>query len=171
MVNIRIRQSESLAEPQVLLPDMVWSADEGWSDLFVNEKGALSSENSIWTAITIQLMTNLRADQADNLSESDPQGWVGDTFDIQNEEQALGSHIWTLYRTSLTDEVIRKFEQYVIISMNVLQNAGLFSRFDVEVEPDKSAGMIKLGITVFANYTQEKYSKRFELFWEQLYAS
>lgn len=170
MVNIRVREFESLQEPGVIFPDIQWNNTQGYADLSV-KNGELKNENAIWTAVTIQLFTNLRADIADNFQEKDPQGWVGDSFDIQDGDTPLGSHIWILFQTYLTDEIIRKFEQYANIALNVLVDKGLISSYNLNLELNKSKGIIKMYIDIFANYTRQKYHKKFEILWDQIYGS
>lgn len=169
MVNIRVRQSESLQPSIVIFPDLVWDAAEGYSDLSINDKAELQHENAIWTAVIIQLFTDLRAEEADNLSESDPRGWVGDTFDMTPQDTPLGSHIWKLYRSALTDDVIRSLEQYINLSMDVLVDQQLISNYELEIDVDKNKSLVKVGLDIFANYTQEKYNKQFEILWGQIY--
>ena len=76
MVNINIRQAENPDSLAVPLPDLIFDAT-GYADLVIDNKD-LSQENALFTCASIQLFTNLRDDNADNLSSNDPQGWVGD---------------------------------------------------------------------------------------------
>lgn len=170
MVNIRVREFESSRTPIVIFPDIEWNNNEGYADLSI-KNGDLKHENTIWTAVTIQLFTNLRAEIADNFQEKDPQGWMGDSFDLQDGDAPIGSHLWTLFQSALTDENIRKFEQYANIALDVLVDTGLISSYTVLVEANKSTGCIKLDIDVFANYTKQKYNKRFEILWSQIYGN
>lgn len=170
MVNIRVREFESSKKPIVIFPDIEWNNNEGYADLSI-KNGDLKHDNAIWTAITIQLFTNLRAEAADNFQEKDPQGWMGDSFDLQEGDTPLGSHLWTLSQSYLTDDNIRKFEQYANLAMDVLVDTGLISSYSVTVVANKSKGLIEMDIDVFANYTKQKYNKRFEILWSQIYGN
>lgn len=170
MTNIRIRQSEHLSPHPLYLPDLKWLPDIGMADLSIGNDGDLSHENALFTAVIIQLFTNLRADESDKMSETDPHGWVGDCFDIGVSDFPIGSHLWTLQRSALTDEIIRKFEKYAEIALQKLQDQQIISGFKVTVQADKSRSMLALDVTLFANKNGVKYHKRFERVWGQIYA-
>jgi phage gp46-like protein len=166
MVNINIRQAENPDSLAVPLPDLIFD-ETGYADLIIQNKD-LSQENALFTCATIQLFTNLRDDNSDNLSPKDPQGWVGDAI-IDNDFGAIGSHLWLLEQTFLSNELAGLAKGYAENAIQAMQDLGIVAEFEVTTEINRPNKRLNLGIELIAKSNSEKYNKKFELVWGQIY--
>lgn len=166
-MTIRIRQFENISDKTIPLPDLCWDNDKGSADLAIKD-GDLQKENAIWTTIEIQLFSNLRDESLDNFSASEPGGWIGDIIDT-DEGIEVGSHIWLERRSNITDKTLRTLQSYADIAMQKLQNQGLFNKFEVEVSANKNYNQVIFDISFYGDSTPEKFNRKFENYWGQLY--
>lgn len=166
MVNINIRQAENPESLAVPLPDLIFDAT-GYADLIIDNKD-LSQENALFTCASIQLFTNLRDDNADNLSNNDPQGWVGDAI-IDNDFGAIGSHLWLLEQTYLSNELQGLAQGYAENAILPMQELGVIADYVITTEINKQNKRLNIGVELIAKSNNEKYNKKFELVWGQIY--
>lgn len=166
MVNINIRQAENPDSLAVPLPDLIFG-ENGFADLIIDNND-LSQENALFTCASIQLFTNLRDENSTGLSATDPQGWVGDAI-ADNDFGAIGSHLWLLEQTYLSTElegVARGYAENAILPM---QELGVISDYAITAEINKQKQRLNLGVELMAKSNSEKYNKKFELVWGQIY--
>jgi phage gp46-like protein len=166
MVNINIRQSEDPNSLAVPLPDLIFN-ETGYADLVIDNKD-LSQENALFTCASIQLFTNLRDNNSDNLSDKDPQGWVGDAI-IDNDFGDIGSHLWLLEQSYITSKLEGLAQGYAENAIQPMKDLGVIADYIVSVEVNKQSKRLNLGVELIAKSNSEKYNKKFELVWGQIY--
>lgn len=166
MVNINIRQAENPDSLAVPLPDLIFDKT-GYADLIIENKD-LSQENALFTCVSIQLFTNLRDENYNSLSNKDPQGWVGDAI-IDSEFGAIGSHLWLLEQTYLSNELQGLAQGYAENSVLPMKELGVIADYNIITEIDRANKRLNLGIELIAKSNSEKYNKKFELVWGQIY--
>jgi phage gp46-like protein len=150
----------------VPLPDLIFD-ETGYADLIIQNKD-LSQENALFTCVSIQLFTNLRDDNSDNLSPKDPQGWLGDAI-INSDFGAIGSHLWLLEQTFLSNELAGLAKGYAENAVQPMQDLGIIAGFEITTEINKQNKRLNLGVELIAKSNSEKYNKKFELVWGQIY--
>jgi phage gp46-like protein len=166
MVTINIRQAEDPNSASVPLPDLIFDAT-GYADLVIENKD-FSQENALFTCASIQLFTNLRDENSENLSSKDPQGWVGDAI-IDNDFGAIGSYLWLLEQTFLSNELAGLAQGYAENAILPMQELGAIADYTVTTEINRQNKRLNLGIELIAKSNNEKYNKKFELVWGQIY--
>jgi phage gp46-like protein len=166
MVNINIRQAEDPESQSVPLPDLIFD-NAGYADLIIENKD-FSQENALFTCASIQLFTNLRDENSDNLSSSDPQGWVGDAI-IDDSFGAIGSHLWLLNQSYLTNQIAGLAKGYAENAIIPMQELGVIADFEITTEIDRQNKRLNLGVELIAKSNNEKYNRKFELVWGQIY--
>lgn len=164
MVQLNIRQSEHLQAEKLFLPDFVYDNAKNYADFVINNKD-LQSENCLWTAVTILLFTDARADESTPLSKEDPKGWVGDAID---GDVSLGSQLWTLERSYIKADTINQIQKYASEALNVLVAQEAINSYIVNVT-QVNTNKVNMDITLIANYSLERYNQKFELVWGQIY--
>lgn len=166
MVNINIRQAEDPNSLAVPLPDLIFD-ETGYADLVIDNKD-FSQENALFTCASIQLFTNLRDNNYKNLSSKDPQGWVGDAIvDIDFGE--VGSYLWLLEKSYLTSKIQNEVQGYAENAIQPMKDLGVIADYVVTTEINKQNKRLNLGIELIAKSNNEKYNKKFELIWSQIY--
>lgn len=127
-------------------------------------RGGLGIGRTLETAIILCLFTDKRlppeAEAADRR-----RGWHGDFFDIVAEdgERQLGSFLWTLERNTLNDDTARQAKYFALESLQALIDQGIVAFFDVQVEMDRSAGMMALHVRALDKAAQPLFSGSFPL--------
>ncbi len=166
MVTINIRQAEDPNSTSVPLPDLIFDAT-GYADLVIENKD-LSQENALFTCASIQLFTNLRDENSENLSSKDPQGWVGDAI-VDNDFGAIGSYLWLLEQTFLSNELAGLAQGYAENAILPMQELGVIADYTITTEINRQNKRLNLGVELIAKANNEKYNKKFELVWGQIY--
>jgi phage gp46-like protein len=168
MVDINIRQNETSYGNVLYIPDLVWNNQNGSADFKIGKDGGLQNLKALETAVIIQLFTDLRAEESDNLSATDPMGWAGDCFDSETFFP-LGSNLWLLKNSAFTDRNIDKMQRYVEAALQPLKEQTVISAYEVILTPLKNIGVVAIEINLYSKYSKEKYNIKFELVWSQLY--
>jgi phage gp46-like protein len=165
MADIKIRQNETAYTEKLYLPDLVFNNDTGYADLKIGDDGGLQCENAIETSILLQLFTNARLEENDVLSEKDPQGWIGDCFDNQ-DDFIIGSHLWTIDGIKTT-EPQDKLKSYATLAIDKFKQQGLIKNYSVNVYFEND--VVIFDIIIYSNY-RDKTNIKFSLAWNQIYA-
>lgn len=84
-------------------------------------------------AVIVSLFTWRRANPDDDLPADEKFGWWGDTFPIV-ENDRIGSRLWLLSRSKLTQETVSRAKEYAVEALQWLLDDGVASRVDVETE-------------------------------------
>jgi phage gp46-like protein len=168
---IRIVSIEDTAEPY-RSPDLGWDGVEG--DLILNAlthptaPGDFRAEQGLATQILIHLMTDRRVEESELRHGEANRGWFGDSFDIQDGEGPLGSRLWLLRRTAITEETAVLVEDYVREALQPLIDQEAIVSLDVTVTVDKPANRVDYVVKTYGRDATQSFDGKFKLFWEQL---
>lgn len=166
MVQFTTRYQEAYQPDPFLSPALIWVAQEGYADWQMSGTDLLGGGDGadLNTAVIIQLFTNRRAEPGDPVDPSeDPQGWWGDAIDIAAGEDVLGSRLWLLRRSALTNQTAIDAVKYANEALQVLINQGLFTSFDVSAAIDRSQNLLTLSIT--GHGAASPYQQKFAILW------
>jgi phage gp46-like protein len=176
-MDIRIREQEGVGDQPFLLWDTVWdqnSLDTYFADWKLagpsepNNAYGLSAKHALNTAILISLFTWRSAEPYDQLpSGTDPKGWWGDAIDLDENETKIGSRLWLLYRSPLTDETARRAEDYAYEALTPLVTQGAVARFVCTATAYPVKGWLALDVKAFSQAGQLIYDQKFERIWRQ----
>jgi phage gp46-like protein len=176
-MDIRIRETEGSDEQPFLLWDTRWTQDNlaeakvDWVLAGPNAAGnafGLAADNALNTAILLSLFTWRRATDYDKLpSGNDPMGWWGDTVDLDEYEQPLGSRLWLLQRATLNAATARLAEDYAREALQPLINQGAVARFECAASFDQVSGVLALAVDAYSQNGTKIYSQRFTKLWSQ----
>lgn len=190
---IRLRSGEGCNETQPFLsPDIViqnFDAGRPWFDHELaypeetQNKLGLASRQALHTAIVIQLFTDRRIrPEMDHLDpfNPDPRGWWGDTVDVREDigEQELGSHLWTLRRSILTNEVVALAADYTHEALQPIADQGAVAEFSVETEAQSlrtgqglASSILAIGINGYSQRGTKIYEQHFDALWREQIAN
>ena len=124
----------------------------GAADLALTSTGDFAPEAGLETAIIISLGTDAMARDDDELPDGtdDRRGWWGDLAEQPGgPRDETGSRLWLLDRAVMTQETLRRAEQYAADALAWLVTDGVAERVDVtasEIQP----GAIGLAILINA---------------------
>jgi phage gp46-like protein len=168
---IRIVSIEDTAEPY-RAPDLGWHGIVG--DLILNAldhptaPGDFRAGQGLATQILIHLMTDRRVEESELRHGTSNRGWLGDSFDIQDGEGPLGSRLWLLRRTAITDETAVLVEDYVREALQPLIDQEAIASLDVTVTVDKPANRVEYVVNTYGRDGTRSFDQKFQLFWEQI---
>ena len=185
---IRLRSREGCVDPTPFLsPDIVilnQSGPEIRFDMALAEADetsnvlGLRSKEHLHTAILIQLFTDRRI--RDGMEHADPAnpnpfGWFGDSVDVRPDlgETELGSHLWTLRRSILNDDIVALAGDFTLEALQPIVDQGAVARFDVETEAlhaDAAVpySILAIGIRGFSQVGTSIYDQHFEVLWDEI---
>ena len=185
---IRIREGEACDPVQPFLsPDLVIINNFGPQIGFdfalaepdeVRNKKGLRAKSGLHTAIIIQLFSDRRAQDGDELPDDrnpDLRGWWGSSVDVRTDlgEGELGSRLWLLQRSVLTTEVVNKAREYCIEALQPILDQGAVASFDVQCEGqfggpvDPVSGLLAIHIGAFSQSGDKVYAQKFQALWQQ----
>lgn len=186
---IRVRDKEQCEEQPFLTPDLVVTPVEEFVvlDFALAEaserrnRGGLRSREGLHTAILLQLFCDARASDDEVLPDDldpDRRGWWGDGL-ARAEEQGgypLGSRLWTLRRSVLSEDTAAKANAIVVEALQPIVDQGAVATFDVTTESSyrrlalggASTGILSIGIDGYSEDGSMIYSQKFEVLWDQL---
>lgn len=93
----------------------------------------LASAEPLVRAVLISLLTWRRANPDDDLPAEARQGWWGDSYPVEPNDR-IGSRLWLLSRSKLTNETARRAREYAQEALQWLVDDGVVARVDVEAE-------------------------------------
>lgn len=179
---IRLRDNEDRDDQPFLSPDLVITQGEG-PEIYLDfaladadEKSnrmGLRSKEGLHTAILIQIFTDKRAlpdmPLIDDLNDN-PRGWWGDSIglDASRGETEIGSWLWTLQRSELTDQTAQRAADYVQDCLQPLIDQGAVARFEIATTINRSIGLLGIDIKAFSRDGSKVYSQEFQVLWEQI---
>lgn len=178
---IRTRDQEACEPEPNLLWDTVWvqrlDASGGYGDWMIagtgdqrESLGGLRAESALHTATLLQLFTDRhRPDDRTNPSgDTDPRGWWGDHVRLDGEPDAeMGSLLWTLERSALTDRLALSARDIVADAMAVLAQQGAVARTDVETAIDRRTSALLITVRHYSHDGARTYEQRFGVLWAQ----
>ena len=131
---------------------ILWNDEYLTGDIKYNN-GDLVRELGLETAYLMSLFLNRRADEDDELPDSnndDRQGWWGDQVS-EFEGDQIGSKLWLLSRSKTDQDTIIKAEAYVKEAIEWAVEDGVVAKNEVEVyRIDRSDGSATLALKVIA---------------------
>lgn len=181
MTSIRVRDLEGCEGDPQLLWDTVWvqrlDASGGYGDWIMagpgdqpESRGGLRAEAALHTATLLQLFTDARLPEGvpHPTGDSDPRGWWGNSIRIEGEPDfELGSLLWTLERSPLTDETATRARTYAEEALSVLVLQGAVAETTVEVTIDRRQSALLLTVRHFSHAGARIYEQRFGVLWHQ----
>lgn len=93
----------------------------------------LDSAEPLVRAVLISLFTWRRANPDDELPADTRQGWWGDSYPLEPNDR-IGSRLWLLARSKLTDETARRAREYAQEALQWLVEDSVVARVEVEAE-------------------------------------
>lgn len=143
----------------------------------VSNRNGLTAKRGLHTAVVIQLFSDRRLPEGvaalDDL-DPDPRGWWGDSVDRQDDEDEIGSLLWTLRRAPLDNDTVLRAIDYAQQALAVIVRQGAVARFTVAAEGqyrpkiDPTAGLLALKVDGYSADGTKRYATRFEVLWDQI---
>lgn len=92
----------------------------------------LASGDDLSTTILLSLFTDRLANPDDTIPDgtADPRGWWGD----QGEEVIIGSRLWLLDRSKLTEVVAAQARDYAAEALKWMQDDGVVTEIDITTQ-------------------------------------
>ena len=170
-MEILLRSDEATATEPWLSPDLVWDADAAWADMALTTAtpSDLQANSALLTAIIICLFTDARASRAEADGSSDLRGWWGDSIDLDPGEAPLGSKLWLLMRSTLTDATAAKAIGYTKAALAPLIASGAVGRFVVDAAANILNQRLDLTVLAYAPNGGQIFGQKFAVIWTQLY--
>lgn len=181
MTQVRISEGSD-PQPQ-LLPDSVWSPNDGFADWAIAgpgetlNRGGLQATAALYTAVILALFTDRRCPDDHPLrkyvADGDPRGWWGDAVDVRVDlfEDELGSLLWTLERAVLTEDVRRWAQRIAEDALAPLIAQRAVVRIEVEAFARQAVNRLDLHVRLYGRDGTAKYDHRFEDIWRQVHAA
>lgn len=160
------------AEEPYRSPDLVWDGVVG--DLFVNAlihpeaPGDLRAEQGLATQVLICLMTDRRVEASELRDGEDNRGWIGDSFDVSDNETPIGSRLWLLRRQAIYDGIEVDAQDYAREALQPLITQGAVAAVEVIAIAKRSEGRIDLAIALFGRQGEAVFNQNFGLLWRQI---
>lgn len=167
---IRIIPHEEIREPY-RSPDICWDGVLG--DLTINSinhldaPGDLRAEQGLATQVLIHLQTDRRVEASELRDGEDNRGWVGDSFDLAEGEQPIGSRLWLLRRRSIFPGIETVVDDYVREALQPLIEQGAVASVDVDVRADHGANRVDYTVTLYGRSGAQVYNQKFNMLWRQ----
>jgi len=168
---VRIVPIEEQKEPY-RSPDLLWDGVAG--DLAVNPldhaeaPGDLRAEQGLATQVLIQLQTDRRVEDSELRDGEVNRGWIGDSFDLMNDEQPLGSRLWLLRRRGIFEGIETVVEDYVREALQPLIDQGAVASVGVEVSVDRAGNRVDYTASLYGRDGARVYERKFDIMWRQL---
>ncbi len=172
-MEIRIRAEEASLPERTTSPDLIWQPLFGYADLVLTSAtGAdLQSLHSLHSAIVIALFTDRRAEPYELNGETDPHGWWGDSVDLDDGEQPLGSKLWLLRREVLNDVTAARAQAYATEALQPFIDNNVVAQFNIVATPDIPNARLDLSVQAFSQSGDKVYDQRFAYLWNQEFRS
>lgn len=134
---------------------LVWNADQFAGDLLLTQ-GRLATDDGLRTAVLISLFSDARAAEDATLPEAgdDRRGWWGDALartagpeaGTARDPERIGSLLWLLARSKITDAVLARAHQACHEALAWLLRDGIAAavRVVVEAQGDRLAIAVEI---------------------------
>jgi phage gp46-like protein len=178
-VEIRIRDNEGCDPPAQLLWDTVFDPKLGVGDWTLagsdepNNRGGLAAKRGLVTAVVLALFTDKRCPADHPLrqyADQDPRGYFGDGVDVREDlgEAELGSLLWLLERSVVTEETAQWARAFAIEALAPLQRQNAVARIDVFTTARPELNRLDLGVDLYARDGVKVFSRQFDILWRQV---
>lgn len=180
-MQVRFRDTEGCEPEPQLAWDTIWvqrlDASGGYGDWILagpgdqpESRGGLRAEAALHTATMLSLFTDARlpADRPHPSGDSDPRGWWGNSVRLDGEPAAeLGSLLWTLERSAITDRLAQDAEDIARAALAVLAEQGAVARTEVAASVDRRQGSLLIDVRHYSRAGAEVYQQQFGVLWQQ----
>jgi phage gp46-like protein len=127
------------------------------------ENGDLVADNGLETAVSISLFTERRvSDEELPDLEYNKRGWWGDVFPEQDQDQ-IGSRLWTIDRSKVLTETLRRSEELCKESLIWMQEDGIADEIKIESIYNENNNMI----TTIQITRPDEQTERFSVLWDE----
>lgn len=153
-------------------PDLGWDGLLG--DLMLNSlthptaPGDFRAEQGLATQVLILLMTDRRVEDSELRHGEQNRGWLGDSFDRLDGEDALGSRLWLLRRRSIYDGIEVDAEDYAREALQPLIAQGAVARVDAIATAKRAENRLDLEIALYGRDGETVFNQKFGLLWRQI---
>ncbi|WP_246788230.1 phage GP46 family protein [Agrobacterium sp. AGB01] len=160
------------AEEPYRAPDLIWDGIVG--DLAVNAlthpeaPGDFRAEQGLATQIFIHLMSDARVEESELDDGEENRGWFGDSFDVMDGEQPIGSRLWRLRRRALHDGIEIEAEDYAREALQPLLSQSAVASIDVSATADRVNNRLDLVVTIYGRNGEIIFNQKYELLWRQI---
>lgn len=139
----------------------VWVATTGRGDWTISD-GALASSDDLGTAVLISLFSDRQANADDVIPDGsmDRRGWWGDL----DQDKPLGSRLWLLSRSILSDDVAKLAVIYAKEALQWLIDDQVAEAVTVTATPD---GVKTLNVSVTITRKSGAQSYKYGWAWNQ----
>lgn len=161
-----------LVEQPQLSPDIVWDGLLG--DFFLtgvldpDQPADLRHSQGLATAVLICLMTESRADPAELRDGDENKGWPGDAIAFGAGDGPLGSRLWLLRRSALSEDTAKRAEAYARAALQPLIDQGAVVRWDVSAQANRTTNRLTLAVAGYGRDGAERHQQKYEILWDQL---
>ena len=127
------------------------------------ENGDLVADKGLETAVAISLFSERRVSDEDLPDlESNKRGWWGDIFPEQDQDQ-IGSRLWTIDRSKVLTETLRRSEELCKESLTWMQEDGIADEIKIESIYNDDKNMI----TTIEITRPDEQTERFSVLWDE----
>ncbi|SMD18430.1 phage GP46 family protein [Rhizobium sp. RU36D] len=153
-------------------PDLIWDGVMG--NIAINgldhpdAPGDIRAGQGLATQVLICLHTDRRVETSELDEGEENRGWVGDSFDLAEGEEPLGSRLWRLRRRGIYDGIEIDVEDYVREALQTLVDQGAVVSIDVTVTVDRAASRVDYEVALYGRKGELAYSQKFEILWRQI---
>ncbi len=182
-MRIRFRQAEGCEPQQSFIWDTVWlnnvSGDGGYGDWILagagdppQQRGGFRARMQLLTSVVLCLFTDRRLPEElspPGAESDDPRGWWGNSLRLTGEPEAeLGSLLWTLERSPLTNATASLAKTYCEEALQVILDQGAAGRFEVEATAHSARGFLGIEVRAFDHVGKPALAQVFDVLWQQL---
>lgn len=160
------------AEEPYRAPDLIWDGFVG--DLAINAlthpdaPGDLRAEQGLATQVLIHLMTDARVETSELRDGDENRGWFGDSFDVMDGEQPIGSRLWLLRRSALYDGIETIAVDYAREALQPLLSQSAVASIDVSATADRANSRLDLAVTIYGRNGDVTFDQKYALLWRQI---
>jgi len=127
--------------------DVKFEKPNGYYDLTIGSNGDFTKVNSFDTAILLSLFgSDRRASATEQSDPSKRRGWIGNQF----QPVELGSKLWLLHQSRLTQETVNRARDYVVQCLSWLTELKYADNVDANVRRDVQSGKLTADVNILA---------------------
>lgn len=146
--------------------DVIGAEDEQEciADWQFTDTGAFAGNNALHSAVIMQLFTDKRLADDQDITVADPferGGWWGDFF----APFEMGSHLWTLYRETLNDKTLSLARRYIREALQPLLDQGAAVRQETIIDINKTNGHLIIVAKLYGKDGSTVYDQQFSRVW------
>ena len=92
--------------------DLKLTNDDGYYDISIDEDGDLGTTRGLNTSLTVSFLTDRRATESEVSNPRYRRGWWGNDYQTDSSYPEMGSKIWLLNQTTLTQDTVNDATAY-----------------------------------------------------------